>query len=150
MERLKRFMDWFLDIVIVTLFVLLIIGWVGDAEAAEVSGTLSWEMPTERENGNPVAPGDIEAIKLYFSIPGSDVWTLGHTLFNGATEVDTITIDSDNGVLWVVTAVDVDGVSSRQSNEVLLKPSSPLKAPVLQVQSVTFNNYGGTITIVVK
>jgi hypothetical protein len=85
---------------------LLLAVLAGGIEVASAAATLSWTLPTTRENGEALAMADISAVRVYRA--GSVVATLGGS-------VTSYDVSSCTPGIYAVTAV-ANGLESAQSN----------------------------------
>ncbi len=90
------------------------------ANAATVSTDLSWEPPTTREDGTPLAPTEIAEYRIYITVDGEAV---GEPVVVANDTTETVTLElapraEQYVVAFQATAVDTNGRESDRSNRV--------------------------------
>ena len=94
-------------------------------QAAPATSTLSWDAPTTRVDGTPLAPAQIEEFRVYHGIDiGENPLAIGpeYTAVSGENAAE-ITIDltprpEPYVISFAITTVDRDGLQSVLSNTV--------------------------------
>ena len=95
------------------------------AVAAPATSTLSWDAPTTRVDGTPLAPTEIQEFRVYYGIDiGPDPLAIGpeYTAVSGENAAE-ITIDltprpEPHVISFAITTVARDGLQSVLSNTV--------------------------------
>lgn len=162
---------FFLSLFLITLYALLVFGmtYCESANAATTSGvtssptatpraaaqtaTLSWQAPTMRMDGTPLAASDIAKYTVYYSIGSAPTLSSPSVDVTGAT---TTTIDltltpslTAQTVYFAATATDTNGnespLSAVVSKSFMVNSTAPPSAPTSVTFTITCAN-GCTIT----
>ena len=109
----------FLTIVFVFGLVMFAQGAVG----AEATSTLSWEPPTERVDGTPLAAEEIKEYRVYYTIDGTAPGEGEPIVVSGTSASETVTLEllprvEPYVVSFAIKTVDTDGLGSALSEVV--------------------------------
>lgn len=104
--------------------------------------TLSWEAPTEREDGTSIDPSEIASYRIYHTVDADMTQNpeAPHTVVSGEQDTQVVSVDlmprphEPYVIRFGVRAVDTEGRMSDLSNieakTVTVRSTSKLKAPV--------------------
>lgn len=115
--------------------------WASTACAGSV--LLTWEAPTERENGTALAPQEISAYRIYWRCGDGQGYPESAEAPGAVTQYVIENLPDVGRCYFVATTVDADGLESRQSNETttllgeVSLPSPPTLGPVIEWSLMT-------------
>jgi len=113
---------------LIVLIALLLIVTAASAQSSNsnLTATITWTAPTERENGEPLAPGDLASFKLYRVVDGKPI---ASATYAGTATSAQLSLAPASCYELQMTAVDTQGLESLPSDSVTACTYGP-KAPV--------------------
>ena len=95
------------------------------SEPVESGIALTWERPTARQDGRPLAPSEIERTNIRYSIDGGELQWGGNTMEGEAEEL-MINITGEPGeYLFFASVVTKDGLISGESEPAFVNVPPP-------------------------
>lgn len=93
------------------------------AHAAPAPSDLSWEAPTTRVDGTPLAVEEIKEYRVYYTIDGQTPGEGAPIVVSGTSVSETVTLEllpraTPYVVSFAISTVDTDGLESEQSETV--------------------------------
>ena len=119
--------EMFIASVVAVFFVLMAVASRSEAQGLPVAlsmMTVSWSIPTERENGNPLSIDQIAGYELYGSCLSEPLAILG-----GDNISHSVAVSTPYSCTFTVVTVDTDGLRSVISDPLTVVFNSPL-API--------------------
>lgn len=154
MKRLKQF--WWSSLLLLGgLLLMSAVSIQARAQTPTAQVDLSWEAPTEREDGTPIQPEDIASYRIYYTVDGPVAEEPGadHIVVDGSSTDQVVTIPltpraTPYELNFGARAVDTEGRISAMSNIVtqqfLIQSDRPPAPPTQLRIDVTCS--GCTIT----
>lgn len=94
---------------------------IPEPEPTPVEITLSWNMPTTRENGDALLASEIAGYEIYYFLEGTPE-AAGEivAINNGNTTQHSLTINQPGTYIFAISTIDLDGLQSDISDPVSL------------------------------
>jgi len=77
--------------------------------------TVTWERPTERQDGGPLALDEIYGYKIHYSLSSSEANETTIETFDGSAESYDLTLNETGEYTFTITTIDTDLVESVSS-----------------------------------
>ena len=95
-------------------------------QAAPANSDLSWEAPTTRVDGTPLAPAEIAEYRVFYTVDGQVTGENDFIVVGPTATAETITLkliprEQPYTVSFAITVIDTEGRSSPQSDTVSKK-----------------------------